>query len=231
MADYCTIAEVKAQINITQATSDTVLTALVTAVSRAIDNFCNRPRGFIADAAASARYYTGSGKAHQGIDECVEITQVAVKESPTDTTYTTWATPTTNLASDGDWIAYSGGKHSPNFNDMPYTALMVDPCGDQAWFTSGRMGTSLGWPDDNERGTRSVPTVKVTAKWGYSVAVPAPIKEATAMQTARWYKAMASGKSDVLASGELGQLMYLKKLDPDVEMILVMGRYVKPMVA
>ncbi len=230
-AAYATVDELRDRVGITQTTHDVVLAGLLDAAAEAMNAFCNRPRGFMADAVASARYYAGTGEAHLKIDECVEITTVAVKESPTDSVFTAWTTPTTNLASDGDWIAYSGGKHDPNFNDMPYSALMVDPTGDQAVFTSGRMGTSLGWPDSGERGTRSVPTVRVTAKWGHSVTVDPNIREANVMQAARWYKRMSGSMSDTLASGELGMLVYTKSLDPDVQMILVAGRFVKPMVA
>jgi len=75
-----------------------------------------------------------------------------------------------------------------------------------------------------------VPTVQITARWGFATEVPIDIKEAAIMQAARWYKRLQSAMADVLASGELGQLLYRKSLDPDIRRLLVDGRYVKPVV-
>ena len=210
MTDYCTIAEIKAAINKTGVEDDTVLTALATAASRAIDNFCNRPEGFVALTVATARVYAGNGKSWQPIDECTEVTLVAVKDSTTDDDYTSWVA--------ADWIAFSGSAERPNFNKLPYDALMIGADGDYGAFLNGK------------RGSHSVPTVQVTAKWGYATTVPTPIKQAAITTAARWYKRGEGGWSDVLASGELGMLMYQKVIDPDVKMLLVAGRYVRPAV-
>lgn len=233
MADYATITELKARIDKEHTDDDTILTAIITGASRAIDNYCNRPDGFVALTSAAARVYGGSGNAIQSIDECVEVTAVAVKDSVTDSTYTAWAA--------SDWIAFSGDPEDPDFNGLPYTYLMADANGDYSVFTSGYLGgyanqdyyfNNANSPryHHNPRTARRQATVQVTAKWGYSVTVPAPIKEACCMQSARWYKRYASAFSDVLASGELGQLFYRQALDPDIGMILVDGRYVKPAV-
>jgi len=105
---------------------------------------------------------------------------------------------------------------------------MVDPVGDESHFKSGKYTAPPGFRPDYTYSQRETPTVKVTAKWGYAVVVPTPIKQATIIQASgRYYKRGASGFSDTLASGDLGRLMYTQKLDPDVEMILVMGRYVR----
>lgn len=225
MTDYCTIAEIKAAIEAksTDATRDTVLTALVTAASRAIDNYCNRPDGFVAVSVASARIYAGEGRSWQRIDECTEITLVAVKDIPTDTTYTSWAA--------ADWIAFSGDPERPNFNQTPYAAIMCSASGDYSIFTSGFFTTKQGFrPDPDYDFKRGVPTVQITAKWGYATTVPAPIKQATITLAARWWKRGEAAWSDALASGELGMLLYRKELDPDVKLLLVAGRYVRPAV-
>jgi len=197
-------------MNKTGAGDDAVLTALATAASRAVDNFCNRPDGFVALTEATARVYAGEGKSWQTIDECTSVTEVAVKDSTTDDDYTDWTT--------ADWIAFSGDPEHPEFNRLPYTALMVGYDGDYAHFLNGR------------RGKHSVPTMQITAKWGYATDVPTPIKQATIITASRWYKRGEGGWSDVLASGELGMLLYQKMLDPDVKLILVAGRYVRPAV-
>jgi len=221
MASYGTAADLRARIDKDATADDDVLDALIAAASRNIDRATNRLDGFIADITATARIYAGSGKPYQYIDECVSITTVAVKESATDDDYTSWTT--------ADWIACSGDPEAPNFNDFPYDMVMVDPTGDESVFTSGRYTTRGGFRPltDIHRG---VPTVQITARWGYSVDVPDDIREAALMQAARWYKRNQSAMADVLASGELGQLMYRKALDPDIRRLLIDGRYMKPVV-
>ncbi len=226
---YATVAELKADINLDSTSDDTTLARLLDAASSTIDHFCNRPDGFVAPSAATCRYYVGDGSSCQRIDECVAITSVAVKDSPTDTAYTAWTSPTTNMAGDGDWVAFSGERESPNYNDTPYTGLLVDPNGSYSVFTNGAYVGLRGFPPAGTT-RRNLPTVRVTARWGYAVTAPAAIKSACVMQTARWYKRLQSSMADVLASGEMGMLMYRQELDPDIKHILVGGRYVRPAV-
>jgi len=210
VTDYATKAEAKAQFGKTLTDKDDVIDAMISAASICIDGFCNRPDGFVADTSASARVYAGTGEGWQRIEDCTEITLVAVKQSLTDTSYTSWDS--------SDWIAFTGEAKRPNFNLTPYTAIMCSALGDYSVFTDGTWG-------DLE-----MPTVQVTAKWGYATTVPAPIKQACITQVVRWLKRGESGWSDVLASAELGQLMYQKMLDPAVKLLLVGGRYVRPAV-
>ena len=216
---YATSAELRPQINKLSTADDGVLTMLLAAAERTINGFCNRPDGFLALTTATARLYAGSGKPYLFIDECVEITLVEVLDSPTGTTYTSWAAT--------DWIPFRGDPEDPNFNGLPYTAIMTNPGGNYSRFYSGSFG---GWGWHRSSVSRGVPTMRITSKWGYSVAVPADIKEACIMQAARWYKRLEGAMSDALASSELGMLLYRQVLDPDVKMILVNGRYVKPAV-
>jgi hypothetical protein len=217
---YATAEELRAQFNKTSTAKDVTLTALLSAAELTINHFCNRPDGFEADTATSTRIYAGSGKPYQFIDETVEITLVEVKDSPTDTSYTSWAAT--------DWIGFKGDPRDPNYNSLPYDSLMVDPTGDYAVFLSGSYVTRGGFRPSTDV-PRGVPTVRVTAKWGYSVAVPADIKEACIMQAARWFKRLEGAMSDALSSGELGVLLYQQALDPAIKLILVNGRHVKPM--
>lgn len=216
---YTTAANIRGLINKTSVADDAILTTLISAAELAINNFTNRPDGFEAVAVATARKYTGSGRTYQWIDECVEITKVEVKDSPTDSTYVSWAAT--------DYLAGSGDVKEPNYNSLPYVFLIADPTGDYSTFTSGGYSFMRGFPPDGEE-VRGVPTVQVTARWGYSAVVPATITKACEMQTIRWYKRLESAMADALASAELGQLLYRQELDPDVKFILVGGRYVKP---
>jgi len=219
---YATISELKARLNKTGAGQDAVLTALIAASEIAINNYCNRPDGFEALAVGTAREYSGSGLSYLWIDECVSVSAVAVKESVTDTTYTAWVA--------GDFITARGDPRNPNFNSPPKTMLIVNPTGNYSIFTGGQYSNLQGFPPDIDAKvtSRGVPTVQVTAKWGYSVTAPLPVKEATLIQAVRLYKRFESGMSDTLASSDTGQLMYTKEIDPDAVFLLKLGRYIRP---
>lgn len=225
MADYATVAEVKAQIQKIGSESDAVIAVIITAVSQEIDKIANRPDGFVATEFAEERIYTGSGTQVQNIDDTVEITEVAVKDSSTDTAYTAW------LAT--DWIPFSGDERFPVFNRLPYTAVMVDPSGDQAVFTSGTFVSRVGfryaiYPRVERR--RGVPTVRITAKWGYSVSVPPVVNQVCIIESARAWKRGQSAFADALATSELGDLRFVAALDPASKQMLVGARLVRPAV-
>ena len=222
MVDYCTLAELKAQPGITGTGDDAVLTLAISAAAAAIDAFCNRPDGFkaLSVADATTRTYTGSGGPVQFIDECTAVLNVYVKDSSTETTYTAWAAT--------DWIAFSGDPERADFNRTPYTALMVDPNGTYAEFTSGLVASRPGFsPSTDHLRTRGWPTVQVKARWGYANTIPAQVQEANVLQALRWFKRGQSGGADATTGPEFGQLLYRKVLDPDIEMMLVNSRLVR----
>jgi hypothetical protein len=112
---------------------------------------------------------------------------------------------------------------------------MIEPGGDYNVFTSGRYGSRAYYFRPYRESLapfrqsgRMTPTVQVTARWGYSDTPPTDIVEACLMQASRWYKRLQSSMADVLASGELGTLLYRQSLDPDIRRILVDGRHFKP---
>jgi hypothetical protein len=203
----------------TEDISDPELQRFLDAAARSINRASNRPDGFVADVAASVRTYRGSGKTYQWIDECVEITAVAVKESVTDDAYTAWAT--------GDWIPFSGDPAYPDFNRLPYWGLVIDPTGDQSIFISGEYVITPGFRPTTSVG-RGAPTVQVTAKWGYAEEVPDDIKTACIMQAIRWYKRLQGAMADTVAGPDFGTMLFRQALDPDIKKLLVDGRYTKP---
>jgi len=205
---WVTAQELRSQINKQSTLSDADLATILTAAENTISRFCNRPDGFLAATTATARLYAGSGSGFLAIDETPEITAVGAKESFTDATFTAWAVT--------DWIAFSGSSKSPNFNATPYTGLMVNPNGDYSLFRTG--------------GYKGFPMVQITAKWGAYTTIPTELKEAAIMQATRWFKRLEGAMADALANGELGTLLYRQSLDPDIKMILVGGRYVRPVV-
>lgn len=207
MTDYITLVNVKSRIEKAGVEDDAVISAIITSASLAIDRYCNRPDGFVALTNATARIYPGSGKDVQRIDECTAITLVEVKDSVTDDTYVSWAAT--------DWIPFRGDVEKPDFNRTPYTHLMTDLNGGYSDFTCGNYSR------------RAVPTVRVTAKWGYATTVPGPIQEACAALTARWYKRYQSAWADTQGNADLGILLYRQVLDPDIQMMLKEGRYIR----
>jgi len=219
---YATLAELKTEIDLIDAAGKWTATLgrLLNHATTSIDNTCNRPDGFVADADASARIYAGSGKPFQRIDECTSITTVAVKDSATDDDYTAWTA--------ADWIGFRGDPRFPDFNRTPYTGLMVDPTGDESIFTSGAYTTKAGFRPLTDV-FRGVPTVQVTAKWGYATTVPADINEICVEQAARWFKHLEAAGSGLTADSELGQLN-TGKLDADLISRLKTRRYIKPTV-
>lgn len=233
MANYATPAELRADIG-QETADDTVLGRILDAAQIKIDNLCNRPDGFVADATATARFYKGTGTPVQRIDECVEVTAVGVKDSPSDdeTSYTAWTVGTVGTTLLADVFPARGDSENPDYTlpaqcGKPFDLLVVGANGSYSEFTGGKW-TSRGGFRPSDFTHRGLPTVKVTAKWGYSVTVPADIKEACIMQAARWYKRLASAMADTLASADLGMLLYREKLDPDIAGILLDGRYVRP---
>ncbi|HUS98297.1 MAG TPA: hypothetical protein VMX97_16340, partial [Hyphomicrobiaceae bacterium] len=123
---YGSAAQLRAHIDKNDPADDATLVEILNAATinldRAINRYLPDLTYFEAPAVASDRAYRGNGKPYLRIDPCIEITLVEVKESYTDTAYTAWA-PT-------DWVAYCGSYARPNFNDLPHTAVMVDPNGD-----------------------------------------------------------------------------------------------------
>lgn len=230
---YANPEELKAEIGQVNE-DDTVLGRLLDAAEVKINNLSNRPDGFVADATATARYYKGSGTPVLRIHECVEVTAVAVKDSPSDDedSYTAWTVGIVGTTTEADVFPARGDKEDPDFTlpaycGRPYDLLVIGANADYSYFTGGKFVGRGGFrPSDTT--ARGLPTVKVTAKWGYAATVPADIKEACIMQASRWYKRLRSAMADTLASADLGQLLYVQKLDPDIAGIILDGRYVRP---
>lgn len=224
MTDYTTVQRLRAAMGSeVSGTTDEVLARLITAVSRLIDRACNRPDGFVAADAPSAREYAGTGEAVLSIDECLSVTLVEAKDDPADSAYTAWTAD--------DWRAFSGDVLAPDFTRTPFTALMTLPGGDHPVFPSGvysgRSGSRVALSDLPLR-QWSVPTVRVTARWGYGTIPPPEIETACIIQAARWYKRGLTAFQDTAGGGELGALTYRRGLDPEAWAILEGGRYVRP---
>lgn len=220
MADYTTLAEVKAQAGRTTAVDNASITALIVSASRLIDGHYHQPEDyFVVPVAATSRIFAGSGGAVQPIDDCIAVTLVGVKDSPSDVSYTAWAA--------SDWLAGTGDWEDPNFNKTPYRWIACAPGGSYSIFNSGSYRGLAGFTPDADAlvGGQRVPTVQVTARWGGYATAPYTVQQACIMQVIRWLKRVQGGMSDALVTPEFGQLIFHAKLDPDVETLLRSGRY------
>ena len=72
---YCTLADVKAALRITDTVDDALLEQSINAASRMIDQYCNRY--FYSGNAGEVRYYTPVDSYYTWIDDCQTITQLA----------------------------------------------------------------------------------------------------------------------------------------------------------
>jgi len=225
---YASVREFKAQIEKVGDTKDVEIQAILDAATQAIDRICNRKDGFVAAPNPTARTFPGSGTFVQYIDQFVAVSLVEVKSSPSSSTWDTWSV--------NDYVPFSGDEVSPNFNPLPYgpySALMVTATGTSRIFTSGLFSNQIGFRSDMSRLSnnslgRNLPTVRVTARWGFADVVPPVIKQACLTQAARWWKRGSSAWNDSMASGDTGAVTYRKAIDPDVQMMLMNGRMVKP---
>ena len=89
------------------------------------------------------------------------------------------------------------------YNKTPYRKLVIDALN----------GTKAVW-------FKYPRAVKVTAKFGFSTTPPELVKRAVTTQATRWLMRAQQGYQDVGAIEEIGQLRYVKQLDPDVQAIL-----------
>lgn len=217
---YATVDELKAQSETVATKYDAVMQLFLNAAAEVIDGFCNRGGSFVATNPATVRQYSGSGIGIQRIDDCTAVTLVEIKYSPSDAAWT--------ALTSADWVLFSGDERRPNFNRTPFSHLMLTATGLGA-FPSGQY-TSWPWftPDGTADRARGLPTVRVTAKFGYADAVPSQVKAATIAQAHRWLKRGQASWSDALANGDTGMLLFKKVLDPDIQHMLVNARLVRP---
>ena len=201
MADYVTVAEIKADIpdsplfDVTDDTYDTVLGNMVTAASRLIDRYVGGwDNYFYPTTDDSTRYFDGSGEEIQYIDPMVSLTSVAVSDSGRAVSdYTTWT-------NDSDFFVSPYNHASIG---MPIMSLVIDN-------DSGSKGT---WGKTRKG-------VKVTGVFGWSATPPADIEQACKIQAVRWFMRSKQGYQDAAANPSMGEMYYMKELDPDVKMLL-----------
>lgn len=191
MADYCSLAELKAALSIQDSVDDTILESVIDAASRFVDAHCCRD--FTVAAGTASRDYAPSGRySPLTIDDATSIVAVKIDD---DLDYSFGET----LVSNVDWQAEPLNGRAAG-QDWPYTRLR--PLEDGYW-PLGRIGRA---------------TVRVEATYGWP-AVPNAVKQATILQASRMFTRYDSPLG-VAGFGEMGAMRVSSRVDPDVAMLL-----------
>ena len=180
---------------------DALFDSLILRASELVDRLTKRGDEvgtYDAPATATARNFDAEGGLYLPIDECVEVTAVSIR---TDSG-TTWTDLT---ATD-----YYTWPYNTSTTTGPIVRLDIDR----------RQGTRSTWPSGRE-------AVKVAARWGYSDVPPGVVKEAVIVQVIRWLKRGEQMFADGSLVGDVGRLVYVQKLDPEVRTLLVDSGLVK----
>jgi hypothetical protein len=198
--DYCTLAEVQAAVpdsGLSSTDYDSLVTTLITRACRLIDTEARRKPGAFAISSSSSdnetRYYTGSGNDEQWVDEMAGAPSYVGISNTGGVQATDYDT-----VSSTDYFLY---PDNAAYDYKPYRRIDLDSLnGAYSTFYAFRRG------------------VKVTAPFGYSTTdnTPDDIKQAAIITTVRWFKRGQQGFQDAGAVPELGQMFYVKALDPDV---------------
>lgn len=198
VTDYCTVAELKDQLRVTDTDDDTALGYAVTAASRAIDAETCRTFGLTGSAVARLFDYDGlhiEGRCAVKIADLQTTVGLAVTaDFAGDYTYST----TLTLNTDFDlwpWNAAADGVPWTHLVLRPNTVNFSPRCAPQARLLS------------------------VTGNWGWS-AVPTSVKQACLIQAARFF-VRRDAAFGIAGSPELGtEVRLLARLDPDVALML-----------
>lgn len=106
---YCTLAEIKARLGVTDTQDDAMLELVVQAVSRGIDNYCRRR--FYTTANDETRYYTALTSWAVWTDDIISVTALSTDSG--DRTYSTaWSIDDYDLTPDQP--PYIGVCATPN---------------------------------------------------------------------------------------------------------------------
>lgn len=202
--DYCSIDEFSQIVKLDPEKYGTLLQFMLDTAAQHINNVCKRKKdGFLADSVATARLFSGNDSHVIQIDENVNISAVGFKYSSSDASYTVMAAT--------DYTPFSGSNDSPDYNNTPYTKLLIHPEGDYSY-----------WPK-----TKNFPNIQVTAKWGYSLTVPDVIKHCTIIQATRYVKRAQGAYGDAIGNTDTGQMQFVKQFDADMKAMLFAGGMIR----
>ena len=190
MANYCTLAELKQALRITDNIDDALLNTSIDAASRWIDGYCQR--SFTVASGTSVRDYVPSGRYEPlYIDDATAIVSVKIDD---DLDYSF----ATVLRNDVD---FQKEPLRPTSDGIAFPYYRLKPVEDGYW------------PTWMQRAT-----VRVEATYGW-VAVPDAVNTACILQASRLYTRFSSPVG-VVSFGDMGAIRVSRFVDPDVELLL-----------
>jgi hypothetical protein len=199
MADYCTLAEIKADAPDSAVFSttdhDAPIESFITRASRLIDKEFGGWDNFFQSTDSQTRYYDGSGEKEQEIDYCLTLTQLSVSENGgrASTNYTDWTENT-------DFYVW---PYNYSSNGKPIQKLIVDnDAGSKGYFAPVKKG------------------IKVEGVFGYSSTPPSEVAQACRIQVVRWLMRAKADWQDATVNAQTGEMIYAKELDPDIKKLL-----------
>lgn len=218
--DYVTVDDFYNIVQLDPEKYGTIMQFMLDTAANHINNVTKRKKdGFLADSVASARLFYGNNKQIIEIDEAVEITALGFKYHYDDATYTPMLTT--------DYIAFSGSNDSPNFNNTPYTKLMINPNGDFEYFPEVISHSGGYWSNKTSSNFPVYPNIQITGKWGYATTVPEIIKHCVIIQATRYVKRAQGAYGDAIGNTETGQMFFTRKMDNDISSMLKDGGMIR----
>lgn len=178
---YCTLAEIKAFVNIVDSNDNDELEDAVNSASRQIDAYCGRK--FYADGATSAKVYRTRNPYMVVVDDISTSTGLVLKYDDSD---------------DGTYET-----------TVPSTDFILLPLNGEAFGIDGLGFTSIELLTDGPHEfptthTNNRPRIQVTANWGFA-AVPEPVRQACLMLSSENF-AMRNTPLGIAGVGEFGVL-------------------------
>lgn len=178
---YCTLAEIKAFVNIVDSNDNDELEDAVNSASRQIDAYCGRK--FYADGATSAKVYRTRNPYMVVVDDISTSTGLVLKyDDSDDGTYETTVAST-------DFILLPLNGEAFGIDGLGFTSIELLSDGPHEFPTTH---------------TNNRPRIEVTANWGFA-AVPEPVRQACLMLSSENF-AMRNTPLGIAGVGEFGVL-------------------------
>lgn len=195
---YCTLAQVKAALRISDTTDDTLLETSIESASRLIDGYCNRS---FWNQGTATRVYTARDPYFCMVDDFTSVVSLKTSVLSPGTFEVTWNLP-------------SGTATPVDVQLEPLNAVIE--------------GSSWSYDRLRAVGRYFFPTlttnygqqalVQLTANFGWS-AVPKVVEQATIIQASRLFKRLDSPLG-VAGFGDMGVMRVSRAIDPDVAMLV-----------
>lgn len=195
---YCTLAQVKAALRITDTVDDTLLEGSVESASRLIDGYCNRS---FWNQGSATRVYTSRDPYFCMVDDFTTL-------------YTLKSSVLTPGVFDVTWNLPSGTATPVDVQLEPLNAIIEG----SAWSYDRLRAVGRYFFPTLSTNYGQQALVQVTANWGWS-SVPKVVEQATIIQASRLYKRLDSPLG-VAGFGDMGVMRVSRAIDPDVAMLV-----------